>query len=216
MGRTPCVIAIACAAFTLAAADAPSRTLPDTAIVSGGLSGSGVERTRDSLALCMLDFDIALAEIEERQSSFWFRLIPDVRLSASLGARQQLIPDPSSSSPYVLPQDAWRLTLSLSVTEVFNFDKHSSAYLRRCKLEAQRELTGRIAQGNLQEALRAEQQLRSELETKLEQEKLLADLLRYTELLYDQGETTFDALTRIRLQHLQARQSLRQYQSEQK
>jgi uncharacterized HAD superfamily protein len=149
-----------------------------------------------------------LAEIEERQTSFWLRLIPEIRVSANVGVQQLVFVDPSSLMPYVLPRDAYRLSLSLSLSDVFNFDKHTTAEIQREKLEAQRQLIRRNLHKTNEKARRAQDQLHHDLLALKEQQKLINDLAQYTEMLFNQGEIKFDELVRVRLLQLHIQQSI--------
>ena len=184
------------------------QTLPDTLFTSGSapvFAPCDPDTLADSLQLQILDQEIALAMIEERQTSFWFRCIPDIRFSANVGVQQLAFVDPSTFTPYVLPKDAYRLSLGLSLSDLFDFDKHTTAEIRREKLETQRQLMLRSLQKSNEKARCA---LQHDLLALREQEKLIDELVRYTEILFDQGEVKFGELIRVRLQQLHIRQSL--------
>lgn len=187
------------------------QTLPDSLLESGSVHGllpGWPDMVADSLQLLLLDHAIALAEIEERRASFWYRLIPDVRVSANFGVQRLVFIDPSTFTPYVLPKDVYRLTVSLSLSEVFNFDKHNAASIQRQKLEVQRQLAARHLQQNAQRFHQMQRLLQHDLEVLKEQETLINGLLRYTEILFREGDIQFDALVRVRLQQLHIRQGI--------
>jgi hypothetical protein len=182
-----------------------AQTLPDSLFGSGSVPGFTLaipDTVADSLQLLLLDHAIALAEIEERRTSFWYRLIPDVRVSANLGVQQLVFIDPSTYTPYVLPKDAYRLTLSLSLSEVFNFDKHTTARIQHDRVQVQRQLAHHQFMRNNERRHFERIQRQLDLETLKERETLINDLVRYTEILFNQGESTFDDLVRVRLQQL--------------
>lgn len=155
-------------------------------------SASGGVHPDDSLLLAPLDRAVDLALLEEEGSSFWRRIIPRVRLSASLGTSEWLFPDPSSALPWTPVRDAYGISAVLSLEDVLDFDRHTTAVLRRRRLEAQREAASR--------ALRLHREIRH-AETALAE-----DLLRYTGMLFRQGEAPYEALIGARLRLLRLKE----------
>jgi hypothetical protein len=187
------------------------QTLPDSLLVSGsvpGFSWLAPDTVADSLRVLLLDHAIALAEMEERRTSLWYRLIPDVRLSANIGVQQLVFIDPAAFTPYVLPKDAYRLTVSLSLSDVFNFDKHTAARIQREKLQTQRQLIIRNLQRTKEKHYHTLALLQLDLQSLKQQQVLIDDLDRYTQILFDQGDITFNELVRVRLQQLHIKHTI--------
>ena len=162
----------------------------------------------DSLKLHLLDIDIARAELAVSETNIWHRLIPEVRISANLGVQQLAFIDPTTFTPYILPKDSYRLTLSLSLSNIFNMTEHDNAILSLESLKAQYLLlqTQQRLDRQLQELKLASLATERHL---VEQELLLTnEILQYTRLLFDQGKTDFDNLQKAKLQVLHVQKSL--------
>ena len=163
----------------------------------------------DSLSLMLLDIEIQKARAQTDHTDFWHRLIPEIRLAASVGVRDVFFIDPAAYVPYPWPTDTYRITATMSVSDLFNSSKHTLANLELQKLQVQRSLlleqcrhhASRLASRNLA--------LRNELSITDEEIGLLQRLARYTDLLFQQGEIKYDAMVRSKLQLLNARKSLR-------
>jgi hypothetical protein len=84
-----------------------------------------LQNDADSMALSLLEIDIGKAEEKVTSTRFWRRLIPQVHLSASFGIRDLVFVDPASFIPYLIPHDSYRLTISLSLNELFFSSQHT-------------------------------------------------------------------------------------------
>ena len=91
----------------------------------------------DSLQLQQIEIDIQKAEEQVSQTNFFHRLIPNMSISASYGIGNLLFVDPSSTATYVMPKDAYRLSLNLSISELFFSSKHSDAILQLSRLQTE-------------------------------------------------------------------------------
>jgi outer membrane protein TolC len=160
------------------------------------------------LDLRLLELDIRKAQVEANQSDFWHRLIPRVSLSASLGVRDIFFIDPATSLPYVLPRDAYRVTLSLSLSEILDDSKHVLAELQMKQLQT-RFARLKDRQHTARELLR-EKLLALDEETRItrEQIRMSEDILRFRQLLFEQGKLHYDVLIRSKLDLLNAKRSL--------
>ena len=169
----------------------------------------------DSLKLHLLNIDIARAELRLSETNVWHRLIPEVRISANVGVQQLVFIDPTTFTPYILPKDSYRLTLSLSLSNIFTMTEHDNAILSLESLKAQYLL--------LQTQQRLDRQLRdiklaslaTEQHLVEEELRLTNEILRYTQLLFDQGKTDFDNLTKAKLQVLNVKKALNSIQLKQ-
>jgi hypothetical protein len=190
--------------------EAEGQSAPDKT----GLSrGDGVGARKDSVDREILQLEIVRADLEVLSSDLWHRLIPRVSLSASLGVRELLFIDPSAPSPYVLPKDSYRLNLSLSLSDVLDFPKHAKAQLELDIAKARlRKLDADRAAAREAERKRHES-ARGELALFHEELALIERLVRYNELLFEDGKIQFDVLARSRLQMIGVRKSMLQLQA---
>jgi hypothetical protein len=169
----------------------------------------------DSLELAMLDIDIQKAEERVRETSFWKRIIPQVHISGSFGVRDVVFIDPTTFTPYILPRDAYRLTISLSLNEAFNFSKHSLAEFELARLSTERA-----------HRLQRQAQLRNSFEQQLialqeqlgilqEEMSIVQDLLRFNQMRFEQGEIEFDSLMRTKLELLNTQKAIQRIHHQQ-
>jgi len=164
----------------------------------------------DSLRLRSLDIELEQARLEAVQTDFIHRLIPQVHLSASIGFKDMLFIDPSYSVLSVLPKDAYRLNLSLSLRDLFDFSKHRTAELKCERLQA--DITRiRQQQQDSQSALLREL---SELEALATLDStvlaLKEDVLNFNGLRFQQGKIEYDVLIRSKLDVLSAKRGVSQ------
>jgi outer membrane protein TolC len=164
----------------------------------------------DSLDIRLLQIQIAKAEIRANETSFWKRLIPQIHISASFGMHDILFVDPTTFTPYILPRDAYRLSVSVSLNDVFSSSKHTQAVL---ELEQLRTEESRLMTKHLQSRRDLEQQLLDlqDLATWLEKElSFIQQLLHFNELRFQQGKIEFDALIHSKLELISATKSIMQ------
>ncbi len=170
---------------------------------------------QDSLKLHLLDIDIARAELRVSETNVWHRLIPEVCITANVGVQQLVFIDPTTFTPYMLPKDSYRLTLSLSLSSIFNMTEHDNAILSLESLKVQylllqtQQRIDRQLQDLKLESLITEQHL---VEEEL---RLTTEILRYTQLLFDQDKTDFDNLQKAKLQLLTVMKTLNSIQLKQ-
>jgi outer membrane protein TolC len=182
--------------------------------VPGELGAQEIPRTQsealsaDSQQLGALELDVEQAALEAAQTNLLHRLIPQIHLSGSVGLKEILFADPSTALLSYLPRDAYRLNITLSVSEILDDSKHRLAGLRleKARSELMRlRLRLRDAQSDLQRALasleRAEALDSAELSMK-------EDVLRFEELRFTHGKIEFDALVRSRLDVVHAKKTL--------
>ena len=82
-----------------------------------------IHKIIDSLQLQQIEIDIQKAEEQVSQTNFFHRLIPNMSISASYGIGNLLFIDPSSTATYIMPKDAYRLSLNLSHQRIILFFK---------------------------------------------------------------------------------------------
>jgi len=163
---------------------------------------------QDSLDLHLLELEIEKAHLNATQSDLWHRLIPRVSLSASLGVRDIFFIDPNTSLPYVLPRDVYRLTLTLSLSEVFDRSNHALAELQIEQLQTRFAIL-KDHQRRTRQLLR-QKLLSLDAETQLlrDQIRMSDSVIRYRQMLFEQGNLHYDVLIRSQLDLLDARKSL--------
>jgi len=169
---------------------------------------------RDSLELLLLDIEIAKAHERLKETSFWKRLIPNVHISASLGLRNAVFIDPTTFTPFLVPRDAYRVTVSLSLSELLNRSQHSLA-----KLELERLMTERSYRLLQQIQSRATLQhyvtaLDEEMACLHEERKIIDELLRFNQLRFEQGKIEFDVLMRSKLELLSVQKAMQRIQQQ--
>lgn len=162
--------------------------------------------TADSLRREILLLAVRDAEIEADRTDLWHRLMPRVELSAGLSAGALLVAGPDATT-YVLPRDAYRLSVSLGVSALFDDAPHEKALvlLRRRHVElllaGAKERAGKRSEELL---LARRDSLRAILAEEL---ALRTQDVQFHALLFEQGKGGFDDLLRSRLALLAARRA---------
>jgi len=160
----------------------------------------------DSTSLILLRLDLARAQVEQTSTNFWHRLIPKVTVSASFGMHGLLAVDPVTSE--LIPRDAYRVTLSLGLSDLLDGTRHETAQIEAHALKvrywaAVRQITRKYeVLSNSLDLLRRERALLEE------EESTLTEILHFNEMLFQQGKIDFDALARSKLQLLNVRKSI--------
>jgi outer membrane protein TolC len=156
----------------------------------------------DSLQLHQIEIDIQKSEEQVSQTNFFHRLIPNMSISASYGIGNLLFIDPSSNATYVMPKDAYRLSLNLSLSELFFSSKHSDAILQLSRLQTEYQHM-KYLQEATQIALRLElQDIGEKLQSLEKQLSMIEDLIHFNELRFEQGKIEYDALLRTKIELL--------------
>jgi hypothetical protein len=161
-----------------------------------------IYRIIDSLELNKLEIDIQKTEEQISQTNFFHRLMPQISISASYGIGNLLYIDPSSTTTYIMPKDAYRLSLNLSISDLLFSAKHSEALLQLSRLQTEYQHM-KYLQEATQIALRLELQSIDEKLKSLESKTLMIqDLTRFNEMRFEQGKIEYDALVRTKLESL--------------
>ena len=185
------------------------QSAPDT---TGMSRGGWVGTLKDSVEREILKLEIARADLEVSSSDLWHRLIPRISVSASVGAGDLIFMDPSAPSSYGIPKDSYRLNLSLSLSDVLDFSKHSRARLELDMATARLRRLDADQQAAREMLAKQTESLKSDLALLHEELTLIQRLVRFNELLFEQGKIQFDGLTRSRLQLLSVRKNILQLQ----
>ncbi len=156
----------------------------------------------DSLELSQLALGIQKAEDQVSRTGLLYRLIPEVHISSSYGIGDLLFIDPSSTSTYILPKDSYRLSFSLSLSELFFSSKHSEALLQLSIQQTEYHHKILLQQKNriilLQEISLLDERIHS-LETEI---SMIRDLFQFNQLRFNQGKIEYDVLIRTKLELL--------------
>ena len=161
-----------------------------------------IYRIIDSLEIHKLEIDIQKADEQATQTNIFHRMIPNISISASYGIGNLLFIDPSSYTTYVLPKDAYRLSLSLSLSELLFSSKHSEALLQLTRLTTEYQHM-KYLQEATQIALRLELlDIGDKLQSLEKQLSMIEDLIRFNELRFEQGKIEYDALLRTKIELL--------------
>jgi len=164
----------------------------------------------DSLSLSALESDIGQAELEVIQTNLLHRLIPQIHLSGNIGIKDIFFIDPSSMFLSFLPKDAYRLTMTLSITDIMDGSGHRRAEFRLARLRAE------LARHRL-----LSQSVQSELHRELASLEVIAgmdsaalsmkeEVLRFDDIRFAHGKIEYDDLVRVRLELLTAKKNLHQ------
>ena len=166
------------------------------------------QTSSDSLSLNLLETEIQKAEIAVQQTDLLHRMMPQMHLSASYGIRDIVFYDPSANSPYFIPRDAYRLTLSLSITDLLDGSKHDLALNQRERLRIEYQLGLRKIAESRSARTRKAGLLDAERELLEEELRILEKIEEYTQMLFEKGKVEYDALARCRLQIINVKKNL--------
>jgi len=156
----------------------------------------------DSLELRKLGIEIQRAEERVSQTNFFHRLIPNISISASYGIGNLLFIDPTSTTTFIVPEDAYRLSLGFSISDLLFSSKHSEAILQLTKLQTEYNHM-KYLQEATQIALRLElNNINYMLQSLGKQLSMIKDIIHFNELRFEQGKIEYDAMIRAKLEML--------------
>jgi outer membrane protein TolC len=174
-----------------------------------------IYRIIDSLEIHKLEIDIQKADEQATQTNIFHRLIPNISISASYGIGNLLFIDPSSYTTYVLPKDAYRLSLSLSISELLFSSKHSDALLQLSRVQTEYQHMKYLQQAT-QIALRLElRDIGEKLQSLEKQLSMIQDLVHFNEMRFEQGKIEYDALVRTKIEMLSLQTSINNLKTQQ-
>lgn len=167
-----------------------------------------IYRMIDSLELHKLQIDIQKAEEQATQTNFFHRLFPSISISASYGIGNLLFIDPTSTTTYIMPKDAYRLSLNLSISELLFSSKHSDALFQLSRLQTEYQHMKYLREAT-QIALQLELHDIGQKLTALEKQlSMIQDLIHFNELRFEQGKIEYDALVRTKIEMLSLQTSI--------
>ena len=174
-----------------------------------------IYRIIDSLEIHKLEIDIQKADEQATQTNIFHRLIPTISISASYGIGNLLFIDPTSTTTYIMPKDAYRLSLSLSISELLFSSKHSDALLQLSRLQTEYQHMKYLQQAT-QIALRLELlDIGDKLQSLEKQLSMIQDLIHFNELRFEQGKIEYDALVRTKIEMLSLQTSINNLKTQQ-
>ena len=162
----------------------------------------------DSLQLHLQELRIEEAQLQLKQTDFWHRLLPQVHLSASIGMRDILFIDPSYNILSVLPKDAYRITFTLSLSDLFDFSKHQVAELKLMGLRADFERLRQQQQASQKKLQRELSGLESLNVLTSDELRMKEGVLKFDDLRFQQGKIQYDALIRSKLDVLNMKKTI--------
>ena len=169
----------------------------------------------DSLELYLLQIDIKKAEEKANETSLWRRIIPQIHMSSSLGMHDLMFIDPTSFTPYILPRDAYRLTISFSLNEVLLSPAQTQAIIELERLKAAFSLRT-LQHIEARELIKQQQAaLQDQLESLSKEHSIVEELLHFNELRFQQGRIEYDALARTKLELLGVQRSIQRIREQQ-
>lgn len=169
---------------------APCSTLPAQSVDTTAL-------LRNNFDLRRLEAEAQLAETEVTQTSFLYRLIPRVSVTAHVGQHSILFVDPTH--PWSIPSDALSAALTFDFDKILNPIPHQQAMLRAVMSRVQID---RTRSDILHQALATKMQivlvdsLIAVLRSKLAFKEKLVEL---NELKYESNKSGFEDLARAKL-----------------
>ncbi len=182
-----------------------SLAFPDSIELS---LGNPLSVAADSFRLQLLELSIEEARIQADQSDFWHRLLPQIQLAASFGVRDIVFLSPTGGVPSVLPKDSYRLSMSISFSDILDFPKHDAALLRLERLQSQYQMELDRQSHALALHRRRLAELRDLLSSLKEEIRLKEDVARFNDLRFRQGKITYDVFVRSQIDLLALRRSL--------
>ena len=159
----------------------------------------------DSLQSRLLGLEVGKAELVAEKSDFWHRIIPRVTFSASLGVSDIVFSQTAEPLSYIIPKDAYRLTISLSLSEIMNTADHEIALLERERRGAEHSALLLRQQNERERRTRRASALREELSMLEEELTILERIAAFDRILFEEGKIKFDAYARSQLQIIAAR-----------
>jgi outer membrane protein TolC len=164
--------------------------------------GAAVVSAQTDLRIGELEEELRIAEIAVSSSSLWTRIMPSIHLSGSIGLKGALFYDPEVG--VLFPADSYRLTVSVPLHGLLTGWKHEEALARRRRVQVELERARRAAASEKEGVRNRLAALEAELSVLRAERDLLEHIVRYHQLLFDQGAVKFDVVARSKLQVLGA------------
>ncbi|HEY6192359.1 MAG TPA: hypothetical protein VI215_08565 [Bacteroidota bacterium] len=196
----------------VAFAQADSANEPDAApgLFQANLSGDQPGSEDDSLQLKLLDIESRRFRRQSDHTTLWHRLIPSVRFSASFGWKDVIFLDPATLATSLLPKDAYRITIGISLDDILDDSKHAEAEMMLNKIGIETRhirIRREKSRSGLSERL---EKVRIELESLCAEAAVVEDEVRFNEMRFRQGKLDYDGVlkSKLRLIELNSRLQL--------
>lgn len=157
-------------------------------------------READSLQLALLDLEVQKARIELDRSGIWQRCLPRITLSASIGLKNAFFYDQETVLQNIWPTDAVRLSVSLSVNDIFDVSKAPIAEIMLSSAVRRYDLECARIKSKHRETVCQLNQLRQDSAYLAQLIALKERVAQFNESRFSQGTITFEALTSSRLE----------------
>ncbi|MBI5021784.1 MAG: hypothetical protein HZB59_10120 [Ignavibacteriales bacterium] len=175
---------------------------------AGYAQSSAIISAVDSLDMKLLEIEISKADLQVRQTNFWHRIVPQIHVSASLGMKDIIFVNPTNFVPYILPKDAYRLSISISINEILDFDKHTNVELELEQLHTRYNRLKKQQSNERSILILQSIELDSLCAMAKDELKLKEDILKFKTLCFQQGKIEFDEFLKSQLDLLSVRKSL--------
>jgi hypothetical protein len=159
-----------------------------------------VYKLLDSIALYQKFLEIKKAEETANQTNIFHRMMPSVSISASYGIGNLLFIDPTTTAIYNIPKDAYRLSVSLSLSDLFKSHLHEQALLQIQSLQMEYQHMKYLQQAS-QLAVHLElMDVEYKLQSLDKQATMMEDLRHFNELRFEQGKIEYDVLLHSKIE----------------
>jgi hypothetical protein len=166
------------------------------------ISPLGLDSLYRSLAL----IEIAKADEAIQASNFWHRLVPRVSVNGGIGMRDLVFTDGTGS--LVLPKDSYRLTVALSLSDLFDGSACARAQIQRAEAETRFLILSRKQSLARLALLRKKDDVAGELAALREELAVRTSLAAFQELLFTQGRVDFHVLSGAKIDLIRLKRSM--------
>jgi hypothetical protein len=160
----------------------------------------------DSLYRSLALIEIAKADEAVAASNFWQRLIPHVSVNGGIGMRDLAFTDGTGS--LTLPKDSYRLTVALSLSDLFDGSACARAEIQRAEAETRFLILSRKQSLARLALLRKKDDVAGELAALREELAVRTSLGAFQELLFTQGRIDFRALSEVKIDLIRLKHSV--------
>lgn len=166
----------------------------------------------DTVSIELARLELARAEVNAGETGFWQKLIPKVQIGGTIGIREVAFHDPGGA--LLFPKDSYRLSFSLSISDLLDGSKHDLALIdvRKAELTLQTALAN---QSQAHQALRKKAvAFLEELTLQREEMKMVISLAAYLEILFRQGKVDYRSVAGARISMVRLGYALRKTERE--
>ncbi|HYQ87096.1 MAG TPA: hypothetical protein VES59_07640 [Bacteroidota bacterium] len=183
--------------------------VPPAGLSDGLLPGSPIPADEDSFQLKLLEIDAERFRLEAEHANLWHRLIPAIHLSAGFGLHNVLVTDPATLASSMLPKDAYRLTIGISLNDILDGSKQSAAELELKKIDVMHERDRARRERSRFDLGIQLKRLDIEKDAALQEQAILEEILRFDDIRFGQGKIGYDAFMQSRLRLVDLKKRLK-------